>query len=821
MKKTWVIWKKETLGYARSPLPYVLFALVFAVTAIFFMVIAYGQKTASTQWIPGIFSFLLLFVTPLVTMRLVAEENSQGTLELLLTSPVRESEVVLGKLLGALTLYLALFALSLVFPLVLFFFGTPEKGPLLAQYVGLVLVSCSFVSVGLFASSITKNQVIAAVAGYMLLFWFWVSGFIGQADFMTGKLGTVLQATSLEGHLQSFEKGVIDAKDVFAYLAFIAIFTLLALFLMEARRWGEFAKATKLLVKAGALVAGGAVGALVAYLAIPETNKYATAIPLGLLAAGLVGAIAIAVMDLQGADSQVKQRLAYGGNALLMTVGVIGIATVGYVLVDRWRPFQWDLTKEGLYSLAPKTVEILKKVDQDVSVTYVKVPRSQDDPGADYDNQKVKDELDQFAAHSHGHLKVEQLDPYIDEMKVMALGADRGEVVFQQGDKKVMVAQRDIFQAAAGQMGDDMEESVYHKFNGEAAFDGALLKLQSGGGSEVACFLTGHGESSIDSEKVDGFKAAQELLGQENMSSKTVSLLSAAAAPAASAAATPAAPDKPVTIGKDSGATGDVKVQDVPSDCSVLVEAGPQVPLAQAEVAAIQKFWAAGHGLVVLLDPLSPANDSLQPVLAKLGVAPLPGVAMDPKAIVDSPLSIGIVPTAAHEIVLDMAGHGEIAVFPRAVGLSVAGNLDSSLKDTVLIETSRAGRELVDIKGGAADPNDPKNVKGPITLGVAIERTQSGDTTKVTRAVVLGSTSFAWNGGLEKYGGGNVDLLKNSVHFASGAEDKIGIAAKEPNPNSITMSLGSALWILFMTALVVPSGIFGGGIAVWLRRKHR
>lgn len=260
MKKTWVIWKKETLGYARSPLPYVLFALVFAVTAIFFMVIAYGQKTANTQWIPGIFSFLLLFVTPLITMRLVAEENNQGTLELLLTSPVRESEVVLGKLLGALTLYLSLFALSLVFPLILFFFGTPEKGPLLAQYLGLVLVSCAFVSVGLFASSVTRNQVIAAVAGYMLLFWFWVSGFIGQADFMTGKLGTVLQATSLEGHLQNFEKGVIDAKDLFFYLAFIATFTMLALFLMEARRWGEFAKATKLLVKAGVLVAGRALG---------------------------------------------------------------------------------------------------------------------------------------------------------------------------------------------------------------------------------------------------------------------------------------------------------------------------------------------------------------------------------------------------------------------------------------------------------------------------------------------------------------------------------------------------------------------------------
>lgn len=236
MKGIVTIWKKEVLTYATSARWYVVVALLVFFVAIGFRLVNLGEgRDANLQVVTSWMSFLLLFVTPIFTMRLIAEEANRGTLEMLLTSPVREWHIVLGKFFGALTAYCALFAATLVFPAILAWYADPDAGRIVAQYLGLVAISCTFISIGLFFSSVTDSQILAAVGTFITLLLLQIAHFVSQLfpDALAG-LGREL---SIFGHLEKFERGVIDALDVFYYVAFTVVFLVLTHRFVEARRW--------------------------------------------------------------------------------------------------------------------------------------------------------------------------------------------------------------------------------------------------------------------------------------------------------------------------------------------------------------------------------------------------------------------------------------------------------------------------------------------------------------------------------------------------------------------------------------------------------
>jgi ABC-2 type transport system permease protein len=183
----------------------------------------------------GNFSIVLLFLLPLVTMRLFAEERRAGTIELLLTYPVRDGAVLAGKYLAALTLYGVMIAATLVYPAMLYAFARVEWGPVVTCYLGLLLLGGTFLAVGLFVSSVTENQVVAAVGTIGILLTFWIVGW--TADFAGGALGAVLRHLSIIEHNDTFTKGVLDTKDIIYYLNFTALALFLALRSLESRRW--------------------------------------------------------------------------------------------------------------------------------------------------------------------------------------------------------------------------------------------------------------------------------------------------------------------------------------------------------------------------------------------------------------------------------------------------------------------------------------------------------------------------------------------------------------------------------------------------------
>ena len=183
----------------------------------------------------GLMSFISLFVVPLLTMRLVAEEKQSGTIELLMTSPLSNVQTILGKFASCFLLYTIIVGLSVFFMVLLEVYGNLDWGPILSAYVGVLLMGGTFVAVGVFASSLTENQIVAAVLSFAALLIFWVIGW--AASFAGPTMGKVLTYLSLVEHIGDFQKGIIDTKDVIFYLSvmFFSLFSTLTV--MESRRW--------------------------------------------------------------------------------------------------------------------------------------------------------------------------------------------------------------------------------------------------------------------------------------------------------------------------------------------------------------------------------------------------------------------------------------------------------------------------------------------------------------------------------------------------------------------------------------------------------
>ena len=242
------VYSRELRSYFTSPVAYVVMLFFILLTAIFFMVFIGDFNMASmNQESPygggynlnityrvvrpllGNMSVVMLFVLPLITMKPFAEERKSGTMELLFTFPLSDLDILLGKFLAALTLFLVLLSLTLLFPAFMYLHSSPETGTLISGYLGLVLMSAAFISLGLFISSLTENQIIAAVGTFGMLLIFWIIEFTGTNQ--------LLRHLSILEHFNNFAEGVIDTRDVLYYLSFMLLWLFMTLRVLESKKW--------------------------------------------------------------------------------------------------------------------------------------------------------------------------------------------------------------------------------------------------------------------------------------------------------------------------------------------------------------------------------------------------------------------------------------------------------------------------------------------------------------------------------------------------------------------------------------------------------
>mgnify|MGYP001341005650 FL=1 len=237
MRRIALICGKEIGTYLSSPMAYIVSAIFIALSGASFTTYL-AQTSYSDTSIRGFLEtgqLLILLFSALLTMRLISEERKLGTWELLLTAPVREYEIVLGKFFSSLLVLAGMLILTLYFPLLLLIFGDPDIGPILTSYLGLFLLGSASLAIGIFASSLTSNQIVSAVVAGGILFGLWFLGMVGSL--IPEPLGEILSYFSLSEHFPGFVRGVVDTRDLVYYLSVTAVFLFLSVRSIETERW--------------------------------------------------------------------------------------------------------------------------------------------------------------------------------------------------------------------------------------------------------------------------------------------------------------------------------------------------------------------------------------------------------------------------------------------------------------------------------------------------------------------------------------------------------------------------------------------------------
>ncbi len=253
MRNILVIFKKELKSYFASPIAYLLLAIFAVIFGFFFysatrffvlqgmqmQMMGRGMPMDVNEYVirPLLTnaSVIGLFLIPMITMRLYAEEKRSGTIELLMTSPVRDLEIVLGKWLAALVLYASILAISGINIGILFAFGRPDWKPILVGYLGLLLQGGCLLAIGIFISTMTRNQIIAGGATFAVCLMLWVLDWVSAYD--QSSWAKVISYLSVVTHFEPFAKGVIDSKDVIFYLSMIFFGLFLTARSVESLRW--------------------------------------------------------------------------------------------------------------------------------------------------------------------------------------------------------------------------------------------------------------------------------------------------------------------------------------------------------------------------------------------------------------------------------------------------------------------------------------------------------------------------------------------------------------------------------------------------------
>jgi len=243
---------KELRSYFASPIAFIIIGLFSLLFGFFFytyltlfvrqsemmMMQGGGAANINQQMIRGVFlnsAVIILFVMPMITMRTYSEEKRSGTIELLLTSPITDFQIIVGKFLGAMGLYAAMLFVTMLYMAILFIYGNPEWRPIAAGYLGLLLMGGCFISAGLFVSSLTKNQIVAGILTFAVFLMLWVIDWIGESSSPTTK--AIVEHLSITRHFDDFARGVVDTNHVIYYLSFITFGLFLTAKSVDSERW--------------------------------------------------------------------------------------------------------------------------------------------------------------------------------------------------------------------------------------------------------------------------------------------------------------------------------------------------------------------------------------------------------------------------------------------------------------------------------------------------------------------------------------------------------------------------------------------------------
>jgi len=231
----WVLTKKELRSYFNSPVAYVVIVLFLLISGWQFSTSIFLANTADLRGLFQIIRFIFLFFIPALSMRLLSEEKRSGTIEVLSTMPIHDWQLVLGKFIPALILMVITLVLTLINYITISYLGNPDSGATFGGYLGLFLLAATYLSIGLFTSSLSKNQIVAFILSFAIIFMFIIFNYF--KFFVGGFLASILEFMSTDYHFESIERGVLDTRNLIFYISVTFTFLFLTVQMLQSRKW--------------------------------------------------------------------------------------------------------------------------------------------------------------------------------------------------------------------------------------------------------------------------------------------------------------------------------------------------------------------------------------------------------------------------------------------------------------------------------------------------------------------------------------------------------------------------------------------------------
>ncbi|MFN4245019.1 MAG: ABC transporter permease [Brevinematia bacterium] len=236
MKKILYILRKELIVYFTTPVAYIsMFSFLVISGYLFHFYISYTRISDMSRVLNNMIIAGML-ISPLLTMRLLAEEKKIGTYELLKTSPIKIYQIVIGKYLSSLIIFLSGLMLTSIYVIIISIYGKPDYGPIISGYIGFILTMSTFLAIGLLASSLSQNQMVAGIVGFAMIFLLWfidvLSGIVTD-----NTISSILSEISFLNHYSNFLTGIIDTKDIVFFISFILLSITLTTKILETRSW--------------------------------------------------------------------------------------------------------------------------------------------------------------------------------------------------------------------------------------------------------------------------------------------------------------------------------------------------------------------------------------------------------------------------------------------------------------------------------------------------------------------------------------------------------------------------------------------------------
>ncbi len=235
MQKVLPIFRREMHAYFYSPVAYIVISVFLLITGWFFTGQMFLANDSSLRSVFDIIPFIFIFFVPAVTMRLLSEERKSGTIELMFTMPISDTEIILGKSLAGLGFLVVAILFTLPYAFSLMILGKPDLGMMMTSYIGLVLMGAAYVSIGVFASTISRNQVISFIIAFAIIFALTMLRQFLMV--MPPYLVPVLQYLSIDYHYENISRGVLDSRNVIYYLSLVTFMLALARISLESRKW--------------------------------------------------------------------------------------------------------------------------------------------------------------------------------------------------------------------------------------------------------------------------------------------------------------------------------------------------------------------------------------------------------------------------------------------------------------------------------------------------------------------------------------------------------------------------------------------------------